>query len=498
MHKRIPVVQRNFVGIRCARCASSIPVSSSSPVCHKCGGRLEVIMDLDSTKKDVTKESFNASTTRGVWRYRLLLPCMNPKAIVCLGEGNTNLLLTESLAQVLGSKRLFVKDETTNPSGAFIDRGTTVDISRARALGFRAAACGWSGNLASSVAAYCARGGLRSRAYLPGQIDLGKLYQTVAYGAEIVPCSTREEAFASLCENQEEYYPVTARNPFFLEGVKTTGIEVAEQMDWNPPDWMIVPMGNGSHVAMTHKGLKEIETLGIIDRDRTRLVGVQMEGCSPIADMFKRTPKKSKYSSCSFARDIAIENPSMAEEAVRAIASSRGDAVVVTEKEVLNAVELLAKSEGIFAEPASASTIAALRKMLESGAIDRSESVVCMVTGIGLKDPMMARSIAYRNKAARNMISRFEESLPAKRIGTTKLKILSILGDGENYAYAIRKAIALQSGKELSLVCIFQHLRELTDLGLISLVRQERSSARRMRVYYSLTDRGQEFLKRQA
>lgn len=483
----------NFTGIICVECHTKEPVSSPSPVCRKCGGRLEVVMDLEAAKEKITRESISKSKDRGVWKYRELLPLMNPKEIVSLGEGNTNLMRSESLAEVLGMRRLFIKDETSNPSGSFLDRGTTVEVSRAKALGYGTIACGWSGNLASSSAAYCARGGLHSRAYLPSQIDLGKLYQIVAYGAEIVPCANREDALRSVSERPGEHYPLTPSNAFFLEGIKTSGIEVLDQMDWRQSDWIVVPMGNGSHLSMIHKGLKDLETLGVIDRPHTRLLGVQVEGCSPIVDMIKGQSGRSKHAGAAFARDIAVEEPGMAKEAMRAIRSSGGDALVVTEKEIFDAVKSLASNEGIFAEPASASTVAAVRKALDSRIIGRPESVICMITGMGLKDPTMARRLASKNRAARSIITRYEATPFTRRIGNTKLAILRMLQEEESYAYSMRKKLALD-GKSISLVSIYQHLAELEDLGLVAVERHERTAEGRHRVYYAMTAKGQEVL----
>lgn len=401
----------NLVSVVCIKCKSPSPISSPSHVCKKCGGRLQVVLDLESAKESLTKQSLERSGMRGVWRYEGLLPILNRKTIISLGEGNTDLRKTDSLSQVLGFRSLYVKDETTNPSGAFVDRGMTVEISRARALGFGAAAGGWSGNLASSLAAYCARGGMRSRAYVQADIDFGKLYQAVAYGAEIVPCYSATEANQNLIENQDKYYPVTARNAFFLEGVKTTGIEIVEQLNWHPPDWLVIPMGNGSHLAMTLKGLREIADIGLIRDAGTRLVGVQVEGCSPIVDSMKGdTRERGAERPATIAWDIAIREPKMGNEAVAAMKESNGVAIAVTEAEILDAVELLARSEGLFAEPASASPVAAVRRMLEDGTMLRSETVVCIITGTGLKDPLTARAIACKNKAARDIISRYEDA----------------------------------------------------------------------------------------
>jgi len=453
------------------------------------------VVDLDSAREWITRRSIASSKGRGVWKYAALLPSQNPRAAVSLGEGSTNLLRSNHLAEVLGLRQLFIKDETSNPSGSFIDRGTTVDISRANALGFKSAACGWSGNLASSVAAYCARAGIRARTYLPGEIDLGKLYQIVAYGAEISPCDSREHASKLVMEDIDSSYPVTPQNPHFLEGMKTTGVEIADQLDWRPPDWIIVPMGNGSHISMIHKALRELEHLNIADGEDTRLVGVQVDGCSPIVDRARRTHRTKTPPARTFARDIAISSPAMADEAIAAIRETSGCATAVSEREILDAVKILAKNEGIFAEPASASTIAGLRSLLESKEISRAESVVCVVTGIGLKDPTIARRIASKNRAARRMLSRYEHEPGARRIGDSKLAILKILNDRDDYAYSIRGKLAERTGREVTLVSVYQHLSELKDMGLISLEGHVRSPQRRVRVYYSVTEAGREFLE---
>lgn len=491
------MVKRNFLGLRCARCGTEASVRSPASSCASCGGQLEVVMDIDRMREHVTRETLDNHRVRGVWRYREILPVMNSRTILSLGEGNTNLLKSESLAQILGMKRLFIKDETTNPSGAFIDRGTTVEISRARALGYASASCAWSGNLASSLAAYCARGGIRSRAYLPGEIDLGKLYQIVAYGAEIVAVSDRAEADEAMRTLDDEVYPMTGRNPFFLEGTKTVAIEIADQLDWHVPDWIVVPVGSGALLTMVRKALDEIHQLGLVDEVKTKLIGVQLEGCCPIVDKVKGVSSQASAASYTFARDIAVADPDMADEAAAAIWETGGDAIAVPEKEMLECVSVLARNEGIFAEPASASVIAGLRGMLEAGVVDRSDTVVALMTGIGLKDPIMARKIASENRVARSMISRFEEAPTTRRIGDSKMAILELLSGRSDYAYSLRRALADAYDRPMSLVSVYQHLSELVKLGLISVDRHERSPERRMRVFYSLTDRGAEFLKGQ-
>ena len=489
------MAKRNFQGIRCSRCGKNVHVGTPSSVCERCGGQLEIVMDIEDLKEHFTKEALNDRRLRGVWRYRDILPVANPKAIISLGEGNTNLLRSESLAQILGMKRLFIKDETTNPSGAFIDRGTTVEASRAKALGYRSAACASSGNLASSMAAYCARGGIRFRAYLPGEMDLGKLYQAVAYGADIVPVSGRVEADAALRNLQKETYPVTGRNPFFLEGTKTAAVEIVEQLDWRAPDWIVVPVGTGAFLSMIHKGLEEVRQLGLLDEMSTKLVGVQLKGFSPILDRLDGRTSRPSSATCTFARDIAVANPCMGDEAVDAIRKTGGKAIAISENEMVECVGVLARNEGIFAEPASASVIAGLRELIESGTLDRSDSVVALMTGIGLKDPVVARKIASENRVARSLMSRSGEAPVARRIGDSKMAILELLSGRSDYAYSLRRAMAEKYGRSMSLVSVYQHLSELTVLGLISIEKHERSPERRMRVFYALTDRGAEFLK---
>jgi threonine synthase len=315
--------------------------------------------------------------------------------------------------------------------------------------------------------------------------------------AEIVPSSDKEEATRSLLEAKDETYPVTGTNPFFLEGMKTTAVETIDQLDWSAPDWIVLPVGNGVHLSMLAKGLREIEALGLVDDVHTRLLAVQIDGCSPIVDAIKGASRRKAARVSSFARDIAVENPSMGDEAVEAIRATDGDAVTVTEREMIESVKLLARNEGIFAEPASASTIAGLRKLVESGVVRRSEAVIALITGIGLKDPVMARSIATKNRVARNMISRFEGPPTTRRMGESKLAIMSILSHGADYAYRIRARLAADFGRSMSLVSVYQHLNELESLGLIVVERRERSPERRVRVYYALTESGSEFLKDQ-
>jgi DNA-binding transcriptional ArsR family regulator len=214
-------------------------------------------------------------------------------------------------------------------------------------------------------------------------------------------------------------------------------------------------------------------------------------------DAVKSVTRRTKTAPSSFARDIAIESPSMGAEAVEAIRATGGDAVAVTENEILDSVKLLARNEGIFAEPASASTIAGLRRLVDSGVVSRSDTVVTLITGIGLKDPVMARKIATKNRVARNMISKFDGQPVRRRIGESKVAILAILSEGADYAYCMRKKLGDEWDRRMSLVSVYQHLSELEGLGLIAVEKHERSPERRMRVYYSLTESGLEFLKNQ-
>jgi len=485
-------MEREGVGISCSGCGGGTKKVGPLGTCKSCGGILTARYDLESLQEIPRTNLFQGN---GVWRYAKLLPVVPKEMPISLGEGGTTLLRSQRLGEILGMGKLFLKNETTNPTGSFVDRGTTVEMTHARDSGYSSVACALSGNLAASVAAYCARAGLTCEALLPSNVDIGKLYQVVAYGAKIVQVKDQDEAEEQMLKMPDDYHRITSESPFFLEGIKTTGLEIAEQMDWRVPDRIVVSIGSGAHMAMIWKALKELEKLGLVDASRTRLTGVQMMSCAPVVEALGG----KKISSCSdaninVAREIAIHHPHMLDKAIRAIKESGGTAVAVDERDVVDAVQLLARAEGIFAEPAAAAAVAGLRGLIEDGEIDRSERVVCVVTGTGLKEPIASQKTVRKFAGARKIAMRMEKRIKSLDLGTTKELILSLIGQKGDYGYGIWKRLKAEKGVEISLVSVYQHLAELEAAELIKKERTESSPKRRMRVLYGLTPRGDRFL----
>lgn len=461
--------------------------------CSRCGGVLEISYDMAEISKMINIETIEARPP-GIWKYIELLPISDLSSVISLGEGGTTLHRSSRLFKSLGLQNLFLKDETTNPTGAFIDRGTSVVVSVAREIGFDTFTVSSSGNLAASLVAYCARAGLSSKVFVSqtARVDIGKLYQILAFGADIELVRNREEANARAKQSGSDAYSVVSSNPFFLEGMKTTAYEICEQMNWNGPDWIVAPMGNGGHLSMIWKAITELNQLGFLENKNIRLVGTQAKGCSPIVKAFDSgvldvsTVKKMS----TVANDIAFENPSCGHMALRAIRESNGYAVGVSDREILETVSLLARQEGIFAEPASATTIAALKKLVKDRVIDKNESVVCIITGMGLKYPEITETLVKGRTDLEYLLSRVESRRFSTTMGQTKISILRILSEGDSYGYGIWKRLKEESGLSMSIPTVYQHLSELTRSGLAVSTRSERTIGKRYRNYYTLSEKG--------
>lgn len=373
---------------RCIECGKEYNVNEVVYTCE-CGGLLEIIYDYDSIELD--RDSFKGREF-GVWRYIELLPVKDKDKIVSLKEGNTPLYRCKNLEKELGIKELYVKNEGANPTGSFKDRGMTVGVSLANVLGVDVVGCASTGNTSASLAAYSAKANKKCIVLLPeGKVALGKLAQAMFYGAMVIEIAGNFdkalEMVRKLAENKYLYL-LNSVNPFRLEGQKTIGFEIAEQLNWDVPDRVVVPVGNAGNISAIWKGFKEFYKIGLID-NLPKMTGIQAEGAKPIVEAFKRGDKDIKpYDNPeTVATAIRIGNPVNAKKALDAIYSSNGYAESVSDEEILEAQKLLARREGIFVEPASASSIAGLKKLLEEGVIDRDERVVCITTGHGLKDP---------------------------------------------------------------------------------------------------------------
>ncbi len=376
--------------LKCIECGASFGLDEIIYKCRKCGGILEVITDIEKVREKISKKKLS-DTPISVWRYVDFLPIKNRTNIVTLNEGGTGLHRCDRLAEKLGLKKLFVKFEGENPTGSFKDRGMTVGISKAKELGVKIVICASTGNTSASLAAYAAKSGMQCIVLVPaGKIGVGKLAQAIAHGARLVQIKGNFddslEMVFKLCERNNQIYLLNSINPFRIEGQKTLAFEVSEQLGV-PPDCMVMPVGNAGNISAAWKGFNEFEQVNLI-KSKPRMIGIQAEGASPIVNAFRK--KKMTMEPILFPETVAtaiqIGNPVSWKKALNAIYNSQGYAETVSDNEILDAQRLLAQTEGIFAEPASATPIASLKKLLNQGVITRSDSIVCVATGHGLKD----------------------------------------------------------------------------------------------------------------
>jgi len=359
-------------------------------VCEACFSPLEVVYDYDSI--NLEPGAFR-DRPRTIWRYRGLLPINEDSHIVDLNVGFTPLRRARRLGDALGLRELYVKDDTVNPSGSFKDRPAAVAVSKA--LDFKAAAvgCASTGNLAAAVAAHAAKANLPCYVFIPAGTESAKIVQASSYGARIVAVQgTYDDANRLAAEAAERYGWAFANiniRPYYVEGSKTLAFETCEQLDWTPPDRAIVPVGSGALLCAIHKGFHELTKVGLLDRDEVKITGAQAEGCSPVVSAFKNGGDEilPVENPDTVAKSLAIGDPGDGLYAAQVMRRSGGLAESVSDWEIIDAIRLLAKTEGVFTEPAGAVTIAALRRLLENGDISADERIVCYVTGNGLKAP---------------------------------------------------------------------------------------------------------------
>ncbi len=459
-------------------CARQLVTDALDPVCPRCGSALTL---TESTAKSVGRQEVE-DLQPGVWRYRAFLPAVPAEGIVSLGEGGTPLLKATRLGCELGLTGLHLKDESRNPTGSFIDRGSTVLISLARRSGVKECRCVTTGNLGASLAAYCARAGIASRITIHPNTDRGKLYQMLAYGAE-VEADQRRRAEA----REPDVLRVSAGNPYLLEGEKTTCFEVVHEMGWKVPDVIVLPVGTGGHLSMTWRAIIELRDAGLIDHAKCRLVGAQMAG-SQTALPGTGSGSETRERRESFT-ELEESEPFFLSEAVRAISQSEGAALSTTAEDTVRATGLLARTEGIFAEPASASVVAVLEAAARRGVVKKDDTVVCVVTGSGLKD---TKAVSRLARTARRVPVREERLASSVQVGDTKLAILKMLQKQRRYGYEIWQGLSEE--RKITTASVYQHLSELEGLALVrkSTVVTARG---RERIPYELTRKGADFVR---
>jgi threonine synthase len=378
--------------LECPRCRWRSP-SWRTFRCQACGAVLEAIVDLGAVDLDGIRKR----TERTIWRWFEFFPVEDRASIVSLGEGYTPLVSPPLLAQELGLKRLLLKNDSVLPTGSLKDRSNAVGISRARELGFKTAAVISTGNAAASVAAYAAAAGLSSVVMVPQGTSASKVLQAAAYGATVVVVegSFDNEVARLYREALQEFgwYDCLSSNPYRNEGKKSYAYEMLDQLEGEAPDWVIHPTAGGAGICAMWKGWGELDALGWT-RQSPRLVAAQSAAAAPIVRAFENSLDHVEplLAKSTVAESIQVGNPSaLGDRALAALRASQGAAVALTEDEIIEGQTLLARLAGIFAEPAGAISVAAAKKLVESGAIQKDETVVCNITGHGLKQPAAIR-----------------------------------------------------------------------------------------------------------
>ena len=375
-------------GLICRECGSTY-AAEALYACDNCFGPLEVAYDLEAARGAVTRKSIQEGPA-SIWRYADLLP--DPGDVpVDLGAGWTPLRRATRLAEVLGVKELWLKDDTRNPTGSFKDRVVSVALSSARRLGFTTAACASTGNLATSVAAHAAFIGWPSVTIIPADLEKSKIAMAAIFGGTVLGVEGNYDDVNRLCVELLDEHPDWAfaninLRSYYAEGSKTLAFEIAEQLGWRTPDQVIVPLASGSQFTKIAKGFKQFIDLDLVDGEQPTLFGAQATGCSPIATAFRDgaefiTPQRPN----TIARSLAIGNPADAPYVLDELRRGGGDCGSVADEEILECIELLARTEGVFAETAGGVTIASLRQLIERGSINRDKSIVAIISGHGLK-----------------------------------------------------------------------------------------------------------------
>jgi threonine synthase len=377
-------------GLRCKECGTTYPLEARY-VCEQCFGPLEVAYDHTGLDPAEARRKIQAGS-HSIWRYADFLPFAErpPATRTSLEPGLTPLVRAERLAERLGLGEVLVKNDAANPTHSFKDRVVAVAIAKARELGFTTVACASTGNLANAVAAHAAAAGLDSYVFVPADLEEQKLLATAVYGTRLVGVKGTYDDVNRLCTQLCEERPWAFCNvnlrPYYSEGSKTVAFEIAEQLGWQLPDRLVCPIASGSLFTRIGRGFEEWLELGLIEGELPAFSGAQAEGCGPVAEAFTEGWEICKPTRPdTIAKSLAIGDPADGPYALELARRTGGSVEAVSDDEIRDGIRLLAETTGIFTETAGGVTIATLRKLAEAGAIDRSERVVVVITGEGLK-----------------------------------------------------------------------------------------------------------------
>ncbi|MBI3195170.1 MAG: threonine synthase [Ignavibacteriae bacterium] len=382
-------------GLKCLICGATYP-HSNILTCPSCGieGILDVLYDyssIDNSQFTIRNSQFSH------WRYKALLPISPDLHPPFLTVGWTPVYDAKRLAKHLGIRKLFLKDDGRNPSNSFKDRASSVGVLKAIEFGFKTIACASTGNAASSLACMSAAVGLQSFIFVPSRAPEPKVTQLLIFGATVIKVQgTYEQAFdlcREACEKFGWYNRNSGTNPYLVEGKKTAGLEIAEQMKDEMPDWVVVSVGDGCTIGGIGKGLQEMKQLGFIERV-PKLLGVQAEGAKPMLEAFQSGKDLVPSETNTIADSIAVGTPRNWRRAIHQIKQSNGEMIAVSDEEILEAMRVTARLGGVFGEPAGIAGVAGVKKAIQQNIIKSHESVLAVITGNGLKDVQSAKQAA--------------------------------------------------------------------------------------------------------
>ena len=375
-------------GLRCKECGKGFE-KLPTHVCEFCFGPLEVDYDYEAIQKVISRKSIEAGPP-SMWRYKELMPIdEDPK--VGLHTGYTPLVRAKNLGKALGLNNLYIKNDSVNhPTFSFKDRVVAVAVSKAIEFGFDTIGCASTGNLANSVSAHAAEAGLKSYIFIPDGLEAGKIFGTLIYGANLIAVKGSYDDVNRLCSEIGDHHPWAFVNinirPYYGDGSKTYGYEIAEQLGWKTPDNVVVPVAGSSLITKIWKAFHEFHDLGLIDKPQTKVFAAQATGCAPVTTAIKNgtdiiTPVKPN----TIAKSIAIGNPADGYYGVKVANQSGGYGEDISDEEIVKSMKLLAETEGIFTETAGGVTVGVTKKLIEQGRIKPDEVTVICITGNGLK-----------------------------------------------------------------------------------------------------------------
>jgi len=378
----------NPQALMCRECGAGYPVLPLS-ICEECFGPLEPHCDLAAVDGDQFRKAAETAAPT-LWRYEALLPGGPETPRVDLGAGYTPLRRAERLGERLGIERLWIKDDSVNPSNSFKDRVVSVASTMARAFGFEALSCASTGNLANAAAAHAAKIGMPCYVFVPEDLERAKILATGAYGATVVAVRGNYDDVNRLCTEVADALPWAFINvnlrPYYAEGSKSLGFEVAEQLGWRLPDHVVVPVASGALMTKIHRAFRELAEIDAVEEKPYRISGAQAEGCAPVAHAFRSGANDVRpVRPNTIAKSLAIGNPADGWYAIQTARSTGGAIDACTEAQVLDGIQLLAETEGVFTETAGGVTVAVLKRLVDAGVVREDEETVALITGNGYK-----------------------------------------------------------------------------------------------------------------